>query len=112
MMSTGKNYSILSLKDGNISCLVSNNCGYVCMTENGDITLEVEAYDGMYDPDIDGMILYYTVQISGNSLDEQFRWEFSKLCRNFTKNVVIYKWLINGKEIRRRYFSLFAYHFL
>ena len=58
MIGTVKNYSIISLKGENISCLASNKYGYVCMTENGDITLDVEAYDGMYDPDIDGMILH------------------------------------------------------
>lgn len=51
MMGTRKNYSILSLKGSDISCLASNKYGYVCMTENGDITLDIEAYDGMYDPD-------------------------------------------------------------
>ncbi len=56
MMGPAKNYSIICLKENIISCLVSNNNGYVRMTENGDITLDVEAYDGMYDPDIGVMI--------------------------------------------------------
>lgn len=49
MMGTGKNYSIIALEGNDISCLVSNNYGYVRMTEQGDIILDVEAYDGMYD---------------------------------------------------------------
>ena len=51
MMGTKKNYSIISLKDKDISCLASNKYGYVRMTENGDITLDIEAYDGIYEPD-------------------------------------------------------------
>ena len=51
MMGTEKNYSIISLKDKDISCLASNKYGYVRMTENGDITLDIEAYDGIYEPD-------------------------------------------------------------
>lgn len=56
MMGPGKNYSIITLEDQNISCLASNKYGYVCMTENGDIILDVEAYDSMYDPAGGGMI--------------------------------------------------------
>lgn len=58
MMGTGKNYSILSLKDNEILCLASDKYGYVRMTEDGDITLDVEAYDGMYDPDTGGMCMH------------------------------------------------------
>lgn len=46
-----KYYSILALKKKEIVCLLSDQNGYVRMTEQGDITLTVEAYDGMYDPD-------------------------------------------------------------
>lgn len=56
MIGTGKNYSIISLKGEDISCLASNKYGYVSMTEDGDIVLDVEAYDSMYDPAIQGMI--------------------------------------------------------
>lgn len=35
-----------------------NECGYVCMRDTGDITLNVEAYDGMYDASLDMMILH------------------------------------------------------
>lgn len=58
MMGTQKNYSILSLKDNAISCPASNRYGYVKMTENGDITLTIDAYDGMYDPDIDATMVH------------------------------------------------------
>ena len=37
--------------DNDISCLLSNKYGYVYMTEEGDIILDVEAYDAMYDVD-------------------------------------------------------------
>lgn len=56
MIGTGKNYSIISLKGEDISCLASDKYGYVSMTEDGDIVLDVEAYDSMYDPAIQGMI--------------------------------------------------------
>lgn len=44
-------YSILALKKQDIVCLLSDQRGYVRMTEAGDIALTIEAYDGMYDPD-------------------------------------------------------------
>lgn len=52
MMGTGKNHSIIALKNQKIVCYISNKYGYVSMVDNGDITLNVEAYDGVYDPDI------------------------------------------------------------
>lgn len=58
LMGTVKDYSILSLKGKDISCLASNKYGYVRMTENGDITLNIEAYDGIYDPESGGMIAH------------------------------------------------------
>ena len=51
LMGNSKNYTILALKDNGISCLLSNKYGYVYMTEEGDIILDVEAYDAMYDVD-------------------------------------------------------------
>ena len=51
-----KNYTILTLKDNDISCLLSNQYGYVYMTEAGDIILDVEAYDAMYDAGVGYMI--------------------------------------------------------
>lgn len=58
MMGTGKNYSIIALRNKEIICLISNKYGYVSMSDGGDITLDVEAYDGMYDPSIGGLILH------------------------------------------------------
>ena len=58
MMGTGKNYSILALENKDITCIVSNEYGYVCMRDTGDITLNVEAYDGMYDASLDMMMLH------------------------------------------------------
>lgn len=56
MLGTGKNYSVFKLKNGRISCLVSNQYGYVHMNDEGDIILDVETYDAIYDPDIREMI--------------------------------------------------------
>ena len=51
LIGTQKNYTILALQDNEISCLASNQYGYVRMTKEGDVILDVEAYDGMYTPD-------------------------------------------------------------
>lgn len=55
---TSKNYTILALRGGDIECVLSNQYGYVSMNYRGDITLNVEAYDGMYDAAIDAYILH------------------------------------------------------
>lgn len=52
---TSKNYSIFSLTNHEIACLVSGS-GSVSAADNGEFLLRVEAYDGIYDPEIDGMI--------------------------------------------------------
>ncbi len=49
MMGNNKHYSILALKDKQIQALVPDQYGYVSQNENGDILLNVEAYDGYYD---------------------------------------------------------------
>lgn len=46
-----KYYTILTLKNQEMACLLADQRGYVRMTEAGDIALTIEAYDGMYDPD-------------------------------------------------------------
>lgn len=51
MMGTGKNYSILCLREKEVSCLASDKYGSVSLSETGDILLDIEAYDGMYEPD-------------------------------------------------------------
>ena len=56
MMGTGKNFSIIKLQDNKIRLLVSDQYGYVSMADGKNIVLNVEAYDGMYDPAIGGMI--------------------------------------------------------
>ncbi len=48
---TWKTCSVLALWDGQIRHLLSDKYGYVRMTDEGDIMLNVEAYDGMYNPD-------------------------------------------------------------
>ena len=57
-MGTMENYSILARRGADINALISNQYGYVRMTMSGDITLEVENYDGMYDASIDSTILH------------------------------------------------------
>ena len=57
-MGTMENYSILALRGADIKALVANQYGYVRMTMSGDITLDVENYDGMYDASIDSTILH------------------------------------------------------
>ena len=57
MLGTVRYYSILALENKSIACIVSNEYGFVCMRENGDICFSVEAYDGMYDPSIDSTIV-------------------------------------------------------
>ncbi len=57
-MGTEKNYSIIAMKNQKVICLISNQYGYVSTTEDGDITLNVEAYDGMYDPSINTMTVH------------------------------------------------------
>lgn len=47
-----KNYTIIALRDGAASCLVSNSYGYVYMTQEGDIILVAEDYDAEYESDI------------------------------------------------------------
>lgn len=49
LMGNSKRYTIMSLKDDDISCLLSDEYGSVYMSEDGDIILDVEAYDAMYD---------------------------------------------------------------
>ena len=51
LLGTWKTCSILVLRKDQISCLLADKYGYVRMTDEGDIVLNVEAYDGMYDPD-------------------------------------------------------------
>lgn len=56
MMGTRKSYSILSLNNKKISCLLMNQNGYVSMDEIGNILLNVEAYDSIYDTSVGDLI--------------------------------------------------------
>ncbi|GEM_PF-3959927 len=56
MMGTDKFCTILRLEKNDIKILVSNMTGLVGMNKQGDICLNVEAYDGSYDKSIKGMI--------------------------------------------------------
>ncbi len=91
MMGTEKRYAILALRDQGIVCLVPFQYGYVRMTDAGDILLNVEDYDSMFDPfepedDSDGIMHiqcdvknefggisygYYTVRYEGNVLEKE-----------------------------------------
>ncbi len=53
-MGNEKRYAILALRDQKPVCLVSLQYGYVRMSDEGDILLNVEDYDGMYEPYDDG----------------------------------------------------------
>lgn len=57
-MGNNKNHSIIALKDKKIVSLIFNEYGSVYMTDKKDIVLSVEAYDGLYDPNIDGLIVH------------------------------------------------------
>lgn len=48
---TSKKFSIISLKNGEACIRASEEWGYVYMSKNGEILLDVEGYDGIYDPD-------------------------------------------------------------
>lgn len=58
MMGNAKKYSILALKEGSIKSLVSDHWGYVYQNGDGDIVMDIEAYDGHYDVDLDGYIMH------------------------------------------------------
>ena len=49
IMGNGKEFSILALDNNDVKCVEEDMYGYVSMNEKGDITLNVGAYDSMYD---------------------------------------------------------------
>ncbi len=49
MMGTNKQFSILALREGKVSCLVPWNYGTAGMDAEGNPCMTVEAYDGCYD---------------------------------------------------------------
>ncbi len=50
---TGGDFSILALHDGEIKELVSNETGYLYITDDGDIAVSIQAYDAVYDSSTD-----------------------------------------------------------
>lgn len=58
MIGDAKKYSILALKEGGIKSLVSDHWGYVYQNGDGDIVMDIEAYDGCYDADLDIHIMH------------------------------------------------------
>ena len=69
LMGDNKQYSILALHNSEIICLSENQHGYVGTDDNGTIFLSVEAYDGMYDPDMQ-MYLMHTWKHTYLTYDE------------------------------------------
>ncbi len=58
-MGTGKNFSLVRLNQGEPQLVLENQYGYCGQKQDGkDVYVNVEAYDGMYDASIDGMILH------------------------------------------------------
>ncbi|MCM1467013.1 MAG: hypothetical protein NC086_02610 [Alistipes sp.] len=96
VMGTIKCYSILALQNSQIQCLVENQPGYVGTDDEGNIYLSVEAYDGMYDPDIQTTIMhtwnrtYLTYDNTDNTYKEYTAKEVSE--EEFLK-------LANAKEL-------------
>lgn len=90
-MGTGKNFSIFSLEE-NIVVELSNQYGYVKQVED-TILLNVEAYDGMYDPDIDARIMH-TWKNTYLHYDEKYKEYYaSKIDHN------AFSQFINSQEI-------------
>ena len=58
MTGEGKYCSILALKEGSIKSLVSDHSGYVYQNGDGDIVMDIEAYEGHYDAGLDGYIMH------------------------------------------------------
>lgn len=56
MMGTNKQYSILAIHEDKPELIVSNHYGYVHMNEKGDILLDVEEYDAMYDKETESWL--------------------------------------------------------
>jgi len=59
LLGTNKTYTILAMRDKKMECLIADNYGYVWMSDEGDILLDVEDYDGMYEPG-DGVMKTHT----------------------------------------------------
>lgn len=55
-MGSNKNYSIIALKDKKAKCLLCNKYGYVSMANSGEIVLNVESYDEIYDHGVGPMV--------------------------------------------------------
>lgn len=53
LMGNNKRFSIFAFRDSQLQALVPDCYGYVRQNEQGEILLNVEDYDGAYDPDLD-----------------------------------------------------------
>lgn len=58
LMGNNKRFSIFAIRDSQIQTLVPDCYGYVWQNEQGEIILNVEAYDGCYDPSIDVYLMH------------------------------------------------------
>lgn len=77
-----KYFSIISLKNGEPCLKAANEYGSVYMTESGDIILDVEGYDGIYDPDTDSLSSHTWVDTylcyDGESYKEYIAYEITE----------------------------------
>ncbi|MDE6750405.1 MAG: hypothetical protein K2K21_15310 [Lachnospiraceae bacterium] len=96
LIGTSKEFSIISLKNGEACIKASEEYGYVFMTKSGDILLDVEDYDGIYDPDT----LFYShtwidtyLCFDGESYKEYIAYEITE--SEYLK-------FINAQEIKDR----------
>ena len=58
-MGTMKYSSVFGMQDHAVECLIFEQWGYISMNDKGEVLLDVEAYDGTYDPDI-GVLIGHT----------------------------------------------------
>lgn len=58
MIGNAKQCTILKLEDAKLDFLLSSHTGYISLDEEGNILLTVEAYDGLYDPDLEDTIMH------------------------------------------------------
>lgn len=97
LMGTSKKFSIISLKNGEACIKASEEWGYVLMTKSGDVLLDMEGYDGIYDPDTDHTYSHTWIDtylcFDGESYKEYIAYEITE---------AEYSEFINAQEIKDR----------
>ncbi len=53
-----KQCTVFKLEGSEIELIIENNLGYIDVDDAGNILLTIEAYDGMYDPDLDMHLMH------------------------------------------------------